>query len=349
MKKLFFALLLMINFGASNVFGQLVVESNASQNSSNYYKVHINLTPVEIVKNNIAQWGCNYKVRVLYNIYFTNASGAVISGNGLLNTLQIYFKNCVTNEQMYIGLPLNGGTGNLLSTTATVADNSSCASLDLSDICTTYRLLINGQKGISSQWVENVPWHVGGNPLPIELGAFNGEQQGQQIDLSWITYSERENEVFFVERCANAIDYEVIGTVLGGGTTSIEQSYAFTDQSPVNGVNYYRLRQRDANGNEEAFEPIAVTYNGPSKFSSNVFPNPTTEDNVQIRLSNVDAKHVYIETYSLLGQLLQSTLVVIHSNEQQETITLEGNEHAYLVVVRSETEVLDRHRILVQR
>ena len=40
-----------------------------------------------------------------------------------------------------------------------------------------------------------------------------------------------------------------IGQVAGRGTVASQQAYQFTDDNPVQGLNFYRLKQVDIDGN----------------------------------------------------------------------------------------------------
>lgn len=86
--------------------------------------------------------------------------------------------------------------------------------------------------------------------LPVELGYFKAELDDNIVNLHWITLSELNNDYFQIER-TNNYDFENIGKVNGFGTTILRQEYFFTDYNPLNGVNYYRLKQVDYDGKYE--------------------------------------------------------------------------------------------------
>jgi hypothetical protein len=68
----------------------------------------------------------------------------------------------------------------------------------------------------------------------------------------------------------------------GHGTVSTEQKYQFTDNNPVKGVNYYRLKQVDYDGNFTYSKTATVTFeNLVSAFK--IFPNPAV-NNIQLTL-----------------------------------------------------------------
>jgi len=53
---------------------------------------------------------------------------------------------------------------------------------------------------------------------------------------------------FIIERSGNGITYTSIGSVPAAGNSRVPLSYSFTDPSPLKGLNYYRLKEKDLDG-----------------------------------------------------------------------------------------------------
>ncbi|MDG1475608.1 MAG: BNR-repeat neuraminidase N-terminal domain-containing protein, partial [Vicingaceae bacterium] len=87
--------------------------------------------------------------------------------------------------------------------------------------------------------------------LPIELLSYSVACTGNTVQLDWITASELNNDYFTIERSVDAINFEAIATVDGSGNSSSIHNYSWSDDNPINGTVYYRLKQTDFNG---AFE-----------------------------------------------------------------------------------------------
>lgn len=124
------------------------------------------------------------------------------------------------------------------------------------------------------------------SPLPVELLSFIGWNNGTVNELEWVTAIELNNDVFVVERSADAINFIEIGTVLGNGTTNEEHTYHFTDVTPIQGINYYRLKQIDFDGTFEYSSIIVVkVQNGLAKTAIiKLHPNPANElINIQLQ------------------------------------------------------------------
>jgi hypothetical protein len=108
--------------------------------------------------------------------------------------------------------------------------------------------------------------------LPVELLSFTASQQGPSVELEWSTASEHNSAYFTVERAADNLHYEAIGTLAAAGESSQVNQYRLTDGDPRTGVNYYRLIQTDADG-QSATSPVQwVRFSGQVGI---VYPNPT--------------------------------------------------------------------------
>ncbi len=89
-------------------------------------------------------------------------------------------------------------------------------------------------------------------PLPITFGSFTVQQQGCAALLNWTTMMEHNNAYFVVERSVNGRDFKPLGKVTAVGNSTTEQRYAYTDQLPERGMNYYRILQVDVDGQQSS-------------------------------------------------------------------------------------------------
>ncbi len=110
-----------------------------------------------------------------------------------------------------------------------------------------------------------------GAPLPIELISFTAKKEQQTTALEWVTASELNNEKFLVERSSDGLLFRVIGEVLGKGTTYEPNNYKFLDLTPAIGINYYRLKQIDHDGQYEYSNVVSIEFSG-VKRQTQVFP-----------------------------------------------------------------------------
>jgi hypothetical protein len=145
--------------------------------------------------------------------------------------------------------------------------------------------------------------------LPVELLSFEAVQNACVVDLRWSTASEFNNNHFTVFRSLDALNWEQIGKVEGNGTTSLPNSYSFTDNQPIDGgISYYRLLQTDFDGMQEWLPIVSVDLNGCGTISARVFPNPTS-DKLNVQLNSKRPFNGVIAVYDAKGALVYKELV----------------------------------------
>jgi hypothetical protein len=86
------------------------------------------------------------------------------------------------------------------------------------------------------------------NTLPVEITSFSATAENNHAKLDWTTASETNNDYFVVERSQDGVEIESLDTIDGNGTTSETHDYTSVDESPLDGLSYYRIKQVDFNG-----------------------------------------------------------------------------------------------------
>lgn len=137
--------------------------------------------------------------------------------------------------------------------------------------------------------------------LPVELITFTANAQENQTHLlKWQTASEENNAAFEIEKSADGQSWERIGTVEGNGTTIFASNYSFVDENPLNGMNYYRLKQIDFDGQFEYSEVELVKQSLLNDKAVVLYPNPV-QDNLTIENGEGLAT-----IYNVLGQPIRA-------------------------------------------
>lgn len=158
--------------------------------------------------------------------------------------------------------------------------------------------------------------------LPIELLNFNAKGEANKVRIYWSTASETNNDFFTIEKSINGIDWKILGTVKGAGTSTQKLNYQSYDYNPVTGIQYYRLKQTDFDGKYTYSNIAAVDFNENLSFS--LFPNPTRSNS-----------QVYLNINSSVndGQLI---LVVVHDAMGKEVlskINIVGKENGSITAI----------------
>jgi Secretion system C-terminal sorting domain/Reelin subrepeat B len=144
-------------------------------------------------------------------------------------------------------------------------------------------------------------------PLPIELLSFKGKIIDSYNELFWSTSSETNNDYFILEKSFNGYNFVEIAEINGAGNSNELIEYSLVDKYPIDGINYYRLKQVDYDGCFSYSKIISLNntkeHNNQLKIED-VSPNPAT---TYINLSlNKSIDFYRIEIYDLSGKLVMT-------------------------------------------
>ncbi len=168
----------------------------------------------------------------------------------------------------------------------------------------------------------NAALTIQGN-IPVELVSFDAEIHGLDVFLNWKTSSETNNAGFEIQM-QNGESWHVLGWVEGNGTTTIEQSYAFTATNSGVGTHLFRLKQIDFDGTFEYSPEIEATIETPgTHLISAAYPNPF---NPQSRFSLAVAtdQRVTAALFNTLGQRVATLFEGLFQANRVHEVTIDG-------------------------
>jgi len=140
----------------------------------------------------------------------------------------------------------------------------------------------------------------GNNTLPVSLISFNTNLEHEHVIISWVTSSETNNDFFTIQHSTDGKVFTSVGRIQGSGTTSVENEYDYIHRKLSEGVNYYRLKQTDFNGQFEIF-PTQTILIKRNESKPKLFPN-VSSDVINVVFGNeVNAKYT---VYSLDGRVV---------------------------------------------
>lgn len=147
-----------------------------------------------------------------------------------------------------------------------------------------------------------------GNTLPVTLGTFTARRSNGVNILSWSTEQELNSSHFIIERGTDGRHFTAIGQVVAAGFSNTMRQYTFTDNHPVNGNNYYRLRTIDKD-NKAALSDIRRVrnegiadvriYPNPVSHLLNVAINADKRTGGQLQVMDLSGKMIYTKNLQL--------------------------------------------------
>ena len=140
--------------------------------------------------------------------------------------------------------------------------------------------------------------------LPVELIDFSGRIQNNHTYLFWQTASETRNKGFDIEHSPDGYDWIRIGFVPGLGDGDGLQAYDFTDEKPLPGQNYYRLKQWDLDGRYEYSNAVSLTLPNKDKQTGAFYPNPARSGLVSLEYYAEKEADLLASVFDATGRLV---------------------------------------------
>ena len=125
------------------------------------------------------------------------------------------------------------------------------------------------------------------------------------ILLKWKTYAESNNRGFSIERSADGIRFDSIGFINTHSNAGAGAEYTFTDEMPLDGKNFYRLKQISLD-TKFTYSPVKII-EFKNIISVKIFPNPAT-DILRFRISS-SLQNVHVKIINAKGQLVKELTV----------------------------------------
>jgi Secretion system C-terminal sorting domain len=147
-------------------------------------------------------------------------------------------------------------------------------------------------------------------PLPITLISFKAFAENGEVELEWTTSSETDNAYFTIQRSRDGLGWDNIQKITGAGTSANDQSYTAFDQSPYDGVSYYRLMQTDLDGKQTNSFVVSVTL-GNKPVNISVYPNPARD---HIKIDFPSNGRYEVDLLNIAGQSMNNHIVTTSDN-----------------------------------
>ncbi len=147
-------------------------------------------------------------------------------------------------------------------------------------------------------------------PLPVQFLGISASQIGGGVNVAWSTAQEINSSSFAVEKSQDGnFGWSSIASISASGNSSTVRNYSFLDPVPLNGANFYRIRQNDKDGNFSYSKTVSVIVHS-DQTSVSVLENPfhssltvsfsgATNELVSARLIDITGKVVAAEKWSV--------------------------------------------------
>ena len=139
----------------------------------------------------------------------------------------------------------------------------------------TFQLTVTDNSGATAS--DTMTLTVNPGRTSLTLVTMNGQVSGGKVNLIWKTTGENNIAGFDIERMA-ANSWEKIGYTQSSNLDITASRYNFTDNTPVTGINSYRLEMRDINGKSVYSDTVKVEVKPNRNMAYQNVPNPFADN-----------------------------------------------------------------------
>lgn len=178
-------------------------------------------------------------------------------------------------------------------------------------------------------------------PLPVELIDFSAQTMQNEVKLTWATANEINNDFFTLERSPDGRTFVAIATITGNGTTTEISNYTFMDANPERGLNYYRLKQTDFDG-QFSYSDLEIVEFGTDE-TIKIYPT-VVENEITIETGGDLNGELKIIVKDLIGREYLS--FTLPSKENKSTFLLNGLTPGSYFVIIFNNETMQTQKII---
>jgi len=140
--------------------------------------------------------------------------------------------------------------------------------------------------------------------LPVTLVDFTANKKNNTVEMQWITEEESNISHYEIQRSKNGSDFVSIGNISSRNQIA-RSSYSFTDEKPVNGMAYYRLKSAELNGKAAYSKIVSINFTKAGGIS--IYPTKL-KAGATLHITNPASENLTIYFYSSSGKLLGKSI-----------------------------------------
>jgi lysophospholipase L1-like esterase len=170
---------------------------------------------------------------------------------------------------------------------------------------------------------------TGSAPLPLKLTNWQAAIENDVVKLTWSTSQEEPASFFEIQRGANSKDFQTVYAKNGNGANG---NYSWTDQAPLSGTGFYRLKMTERSGASYS-KTLVVNSRKEQHVISKVYLDGS---NLQVRIQNVKNQQVICRIVNSSGAVVQQETRYLASSNDIITVPVSRlSSGAYFIEVKT--------------
>jgi hypothetical protein len=161
--------------------------------------------------------------------------------------------------------------------------------------------------------------------LPVHFTSISAVRNTDKtVAVSWNTADETAMQNYSIERSFDGRNFTSIGTQVPLNNNGGSVGYHLNDLTASDGDNYYRVRGNSITGRADYTSIVKV---GPLKQNPgmSIYPNPVTDNNVNLKMANMPKGNYQIQVINNAGQVIVNSSIQLQNSNTVKTIQLPGS------------------------
>jgi len=143
-----------------------------------------------------------------------------------------------------------------------------------------------------------------GGVLPLTLLSFSATAAANGNLLKWQSTSEINTKHFEVEWSTDGQQYNKINTIRAAGNSTQTLHYSYIHAQPIKGINYYRLKMVDIDG-QFTYSPVVKINVNITSSGITIYPNPVP-DFLQLNIRALKNETILFQLHQADGKVFAS-------------------------------------------
>lgn len=243
----------------------------------------------------------------------------------------------VSKIDIYYGVPGSGVNATLL---ATISGSSTFNYVHPTSIGESFYYYARVTQVDSDQLWSAPIWIKRSGLLPVNIITFSGKPFEEKIRLQWQVTAEEGMENYIVEKSLDGRQYQPIGNIRARNIDGT--NYYFDDEDPQDGLQFYRLKQIELDGEIKYSQIITVKYKKAFFTIARLYPNPV-KTTLSVEINSLVKTGATMRIYNAEGRMVQLTSQ--HLREGENNISTSVTDfpagYYYLVLFREGSRVAE--------
>ncbi|MEM6317913.1 MAG: hypothetical protein AAF960_09590 [Bacteroidota bacterium] len=180
-------------------------------------------------------------------------------------------------------------------------------------------------------------WQLGAEV--VYSAPLQAKELGMGNLLNWKTTFEEDVQHFDIEKSANGVDFENIGTVESAADLSDEKAYRFFDTKLGSQKSYYRLKVVESDGTSSYSQTILVNKEKLNQFAVVAYSSVMPKANFDLTLDAVTEGQLEYALISYKGELIFEEFQYLYPGLNEVQLSMQDlPEGTYKIKLKLDTE-----------